>query len=327
MSLAPFVRAMGRGPGRARHLTTEEAEEAMRLILAEEAPPEAVGALLMLMRYRGEIAEEIAGFVRAARGGLGAWAETAPGIDWPCYAAGRSRGLPWFLLSARLVADAGVPVLLHGWTANAGKMSDPRMSLAALTIGLAEDADTAAETLKRDRICFAPLEKMAPEILRVLRLREVLGLRSAINTVLRVLNPGGAPAAVQGVFHPSYRELQQDACALLGQPNMTVLKGGGGEFERHPGKSVAIFGLRKGAVFEETVPPVLDATRRLAEASDDPADIAALWSGRKSDPFAEAIVLGTAALALMTAGLAEDLEAATALAEDLWASRNLALAA
>ena len=36
--------------------------------------------------------------------------------------------------------------------------------------------------------------------LRLLRLRDVLGLRSAVNTVLRVLNPAGAETAVQGVY-------------------------------------------------------------------------------------------------------------------------------
>ncbi|MFN4102565.1 MAG: glycosyl transferase family 3, partial [Pararhodobacter sp.] len=48
MSLAPFIHAMGRGPGRARSLTGAEAEDAMRLILSGAADPHAIGALLML---------------------------------------------------------------------------------------------------------------------------------------------------------------------------------------------------------------------------------------------------------------------------------------
>ena len=53
MSLAPYIHAMGRGPGRARSLSREEARDAMSQILRGDAPAEAVGALLMLMRYRG----------------------------------------------------------------------------------------------------------------------------------------------------------------------------------------------------------------------------------------------------------------------------------
>ena len=95
MSLSSYIHAMGRGPSRARSLTEAEAEDALGQILAGEAAPEAVGALFMLMRYRGETASEIAGFARAARSGLEAWRAIDVDLDWPSYAAGRSRGLPW----------------------------------------------------------------------------------------------------------------------------------------------------------------------------------------------------------------------------------------
>src|SRR6056297_967966 len=128
-ALAPYVRILGRGPGRARALTETEAEEALGLILTGQAGPEAVGALLMLMRYRGESAAEIAGFTRALRATLPEWQGARPAIDWPFYAAGRSRGLPWFLLAARLVARAGLPVLLHGWNSHQSGAADVRASL------------------------------------------------------------------------------------------------------------------------------------------------------------------------------------------------------
>ncbi len=60
MSLADHVRTLGRGPGRARSLTREEARDAMVCMLSDEVAPEAVGALLMLLRMKGETAEEIA---------------------------------------------------------------------------------------------------------------------------------------------------------------------------------------------------------------------------------------------------------------------------
>jgi len=66
MSLAAHVATLGRGPGRSRSLTEDEAADAMRLML-EGAAPEAVGALLMLLRMKGETAEEIAGLARAAQ--------------------------------------------------------------------------------------------------------------------------------------------------------------------------------------------------------------------------------------------------------------------
>ena len=91
--LAQHVRTLGRGPGRSRSLSFAEARDAMAVILGGEAAPEAVGALLMLMRFRGETPDEIAGFVAALRDTLPVWSGTRPGLDWPCYAAGRSRGI------------------------------------------------------------------------------------------------------------------------------------------------------------------------------------------------------------------------------------------
>jgi len=52
----------------------------------------------------------------------------------------------------------------------------------------------------------------------------------------------------------------------LGQPQLLCLKGGGGEFERYPGKPVTLFGLRDGQRFEMVLPAVISDTRRLAEA-------------------------------------------------------------
>ncbi|WP_102222608.1 glycosyl transferase family protein [Acidimangrovimonas sediminis] len=318
MSLAPYIHAMGRGPGRARNLTRDEARDAMRAILAGEAAPEAVGALLMLMRYRGERPEEIAGFVEAMRDTLPEWQGPRPALDWPSYAAGRSRGLPWFLMAARLVAQAGHPVLIHGWNSHQGAAASVRDALPRLGIAEAGDIAGAARLLVRDGIAYLPLDAFAPGALRLLQLRAVLGLRSPVNTVLRVLNPGGASASVQGVFHPPYRELQADAAALLGQPAMTVLKGGGGEFERHPGKEIALYGLRGGAPWQESRPALCDETRRLASETPDPEELTRLWSGEGEDPFARDIVLGTAALALETLGVTD----AAAVAEALWHKRD-----
>ena len=65
-----------------------------------------------------------------------------------------------------------------------------------------------------------------------------------MNSCLRMANPSDARGSVQGVFHPGYRPLQADVAERLGDPATMILKGGGGEFERTPFKSVALFGAR-----------------------------------------------------------------------------------
>ena len=302
MRLAPFVQIVARGQGRARPLTLAEAQAAMACMLSGDADPEAVGALLMVLRLRGETPAEIAGFTAALR--LHAHLPPAD-LDWPCYAAGRSRGAPLFLLAARLVANAGFSVALHG----------PRA-----TRGLQTVLNTC-DLLGRG-LTYNALEDLSPAAFGLLRLRDTFGLRSCVNTVLRMWNPSCAPASVQGVFHPSYRGLQAQAASMLGQRHLTIIKGGGGEFERHPGKTLRLFGVRNGAHIQLDAPPLMSETRRLHEPGKG-CDAVALWRGQTNDPFAQATVTGTAALALWTLGAVPDLPAAQARANQLWASRPL----
>ena len=69
---AQYVRTLGRGPGRSRALSREEARAALGMVLRGETDPHQVGAFLMLLRYRGEDAGEIVGLVEAARDSFGA---------------------------------------------------------------------------------------------------------------------------------------------------------------------------------------------------------------------------------------------------------------
>ncbi|MHA6323695.1 glycosyl transferase family protein [Roseivivax sp. CAU 1753] len=316
MSLSDHVRTLGRGPGRSRSLTQQEAFDAMSLMLGDDAAAEAVGAILMLLRMKGETAEEIAGLAAAAQAGLAAQAGPAglprADLDWPSYAAGRTRGAPWFLLSAKLIAETGHRVLLHGWNGSDPKV---RAGLDRAGIGIARSRQDAALLLDRDRIAYLPLEAFHPALFRLLTLRDVLGLRSCVNTVCRMLNPGAAVASVQGVFHPSYRFLQADAGALLGWQNLTVIKGGGGEFERHPSKDIAAFGLRAGAPWERRFPATVDETRRLTDPESG-----GQWTPASPSAFETEIITGTAALALDTLGVHDGAR----VARDLWASGMMA---
>jgi anthranilate phosphoribosyltransferase len=288
----------------------------MQIILAGQAAPESVGALLMLLRMKGEVADEIAGFTQALRDDL--QAVPKPDLDWPSYAAGRTRGLPYFLLSAKLVAQGGYSVLMHGFNGEGEAAQAIRDALPHAEIAVCADTDAAAQALSTQGIAYLPLENFAPKLLKLLLLRRDFNLRSCLNTVSRMLNPGGSPVSVQGVFHPSYRELQADASQILSLRSLTVIKGGGGEFERNPSKDIVAFGLRDGVSWDHHFDPDLNETRKLNDGETDPARLAALWSGDLVDPFAEGVIVSTAALALETLGHPNASDAA----RKLWDGRH-----
>src|SRR5208337_3046462 len=109
---ARFINILGRGKTLTRSLTVEEAEEAMAMILAGDTLPEQLGAFLMLLRVKEESPAEIAGFVRAARAAMPtAQRAVRVDVDWSSY-AGKGRQLPWFILSALLLARNGWRVFM-----------------------------------------------------------------------------------------------------------------------------------------------------------------------------------------------------------------------
>jgi len=307
---ATYVATLGRGPGRSRALTRAEAADAMRVLLAGEADPIQVGAFLMLLRYRGEDAEEICGLVDAARDTM-RWLGLAVALDWPSYGAGRSRGAPWFLLAALALGQAGFPVLMHGTNDFSGGMS-VMQALPLLGLSPAADAAAAARDLAARGFSYVSVASLNPMFAELLGLRRLLGLRSPMNTVARLLNPGDAAAGVDGVFHPPYIETHLAAAERLGRQRLLVLKGGGGEAERNPAKPVAAHLWDLDAGRSEVVLPAL------AEAASGPEpDIGTVWRREARDPAIEARIVATIALGLLALRQGADAEA-----QIVWESRR-----
>lgn len=320
-ALSSYVRTLARGPGRSRNLTEEEAYEAMSLILKGDAPPEAIGALLMLMRFRGENADEMKGFIRATHAVLPAWMQAIEvDIDWPSYAAGRSRGVPYFLLSALLLAKNGIRVFMHGFNSHhMTRKSSTEAALEALEIAPATDQAEVEESLSRFNFAYMPLRDLCPAHFELINLRDVLGLRSPVNTLLRGLNPLHAKASLIGVFHPPYIPLQSQTALKLLNGNALIFKGGGGEAERTPLKPVKMTLTSAKGVSEFTAPALLDkACFDTKPEEPNPAALKALWQGEINDEKAEATIIGTAAAALYSLEITKTIADAEEKASHFW---------
>ncbi len=294
---ATYVATLGRGPGRSRALDRAEAADAMALLLAGQAAPEQVGAFLMLLRYRGEDPEEVTGLVQGATAAtrIAAMAGTGPAadLDWPSYGAGRTRGAPWFLLAALALAAAGTRVLMHGTNEFTGGITVPD-ALVRLGLHAADSIQDAAARLARDHFAYLPIATLNPTLAHLLGLRRLLGLRSPLNTVARLLDPAGAPAGVDGVFHPPYIETHLAVAERLARPRLLVLKGGGGEAERNPRRPTTAH-LWTAAGRQELALPAMGCG---SPAAVEP-DIAAIWFGTVRDQETEARIVATIELAVL----------------------------
>lgn len=317
---APYIRILGKGRSGSRSLTRDEACQAMRMILAGEVEPVQLGAFLMLLRVKEESPEELAGFVLAVRETM-PLPENAPAVqlDWSSY-AGKRRQLPWFLLSALLLASHGVNVFMHA----AGGRKDNRVytpeTLALLGISPCNSLAEAAAQIRTRHFAFMPLEALSPTLYQIMELRPMLGLRSPVNTLARMLNPLRAPVAMQGIFHPAYRDMHQLAAQLLQQPHLAVLKGEGGEIERNPDSPCLVKSVHNGVLSEEEW-PALFSNRHMKDESMDTRRLPALWNGDIEDEYGLAAITGTTAIALKAMGMADTREAAQVMAEELWKRR------
>jgi anthranilate phosphoribosyltransferase len=321
---ARFIQILGRGKSLTRSLTMAESQEAMSMILAGDVLPEQLGAFLLLLRVKEESPEEIAGFVLAAREAMTLPA-AAPKVDldWSSY-AGKRRQLPWFILAALLLARNGMPVFMHGGEGHTEGRIYTSEVLARLGIPVAGSFEEAAAHLSQRNFAYMTLDTMSPQLGRLLSLRPILGLRSPVHTLGRMLNPFAAPAMLQAVFHPGYMDIHQKAAGLLGQPHMAVFRGEGGEIERRPNKPCETLTVHEGALGEERWGALLPDPRQGAEEDMDLGRLAALWRGDITDEYGEAAIWGTLAVALKTMGHAASQEDAQILAENFWARRDKA---
>ena len=318
---AEYIRILGKGKKGSRPLTQDEAYQAMKMILAEDVLPIQLGAFLMLMRVKEETPEELAGFVLAARKSCHLANDRAlVDLDWSSY-AGKRRHLPWFLLSALLLAENGIRVFMHGAGGHsAGRLYTQDM-LKYLGLEYASSIDHAKQQLEQQHFSYLSLEHFCPKLNEIIELRPLLGLRSPVHTLVRLLNPFNADYSIQGIFHPGYRPVHQQAAAILHQPHAAVLKGEGGETERNPDMECLVQSVHNGELLDENW-PALFARRHVKAEELDPRQLSLIWQGNLEDEFAENSVIGTAAIALKLLGKADNQQQAHQLATAYWLSRD-----
>ncbi len=225
VSIAKYIKEIGRGKEGARALTAEQAQDLMTQVLEGRVTDLEVGAFALAMRIKGETPAELAGFLAATRvfclapdaqGTAGPQGHSVRTAVWlPSYNGARK--LPNLTaLLALLLAREGVPVLVHGPATEPGRVATAEI-FQALGLTPARDAADITRAWQRGEPAFMPTDLLCPPLARLLAVRRVVGLRNSGHTVAKVLLPPMAgladTAATDGsVFrvvnhtHPEYAE-------------------------------------------------------------------------------------------------------------------------
>ncbi|GAD81405.1 glycosyl transferase family protein [Vibrio ezurae] len=242
------IRCVGRGERGRKPLSFDQAYAVMDQYLDGKIDDDQMAMLMMLIRVNNETAAEIAGFTKAFHQRL---PKIEVDIDWPCYAGkkskldanGQQQALPWNLIAASILAEAGYKVLIHGHLDIGSDRIHSQHYLAKLNIQQAQDMAQAASFIESSNIAYLPLAHFAPIAKKMLDWKKRYGLRTPMNTVVRGLNPGSAKYGVRGSFHPGFQELHAEIETNIGHSNCSVVsfKGVSGESEYNPKVSQTVW--------------------------------------------------------------------------------------
>jgi len=316
---APYVRILGKGKKGSRSLTVEEAQDAMGMILDNRVEPEQLGAFLMLIRMKEEAPEELKGFALAVRERSAVPAGLTADLDWSTY-AGKKRRLPWFFLAAMVLSGQGIRLFMHGARGHTPGRIYTEDMLQQFGLTASRDWAEVATALEHDSFAFMSIDHMVPRLGQIIQLRPVLGLRSPVHTLCRLLNPLGAECCIDGVFHPPYAPMHQKTAQLLGTRYSLTIRGDGGEAEMKPDSDSELHWVTADCLNEEFWPRIHD--RRLVREDElEPSDLLALWRGELAHEYGEGAVISTLAGALRLLSKGEQQSQAYWL-EQAWACWN-----
>jgi anthranilate phosphoribosyltransferase len=281
---ARFIKEIGRGKKGARSMSRDDACALYAAMLERRVSDLELGAVMLAMRIKGESVDEIAGFLAAAEASFAPLVappgEYAP-VLIPSYNGARKLANLTPLL-AMLLARQGVPVLVHGVSADPGRITSAEIFAAMGLTPARSMADTQAATAL-GYPSFMPIETLAPRMAGLLALRGVLGVRNSTHTLVKILQPYAGPALrLVSYTHPEYLEMLGayfTEAAPDGRGDAFLMRGTEGETVANPNRAQQIdwFHGRERSVLVERDAP----TDELAPAPSarDAASTAA-WIGQ-----------------------------------------------
>jgi anthranilate phosphoribosyltransferase len=297
-----------------------ELTAAFDLVLAGDATPAQIAALLIGLRVRGETPTELAAVVRSFRRAMVALSAENPAelIDTCGTGGGSINTFNISTAAALVVAGAGLRVAKHGnrsFTTQCGSAD----VLEALGVSIEAPVAVMEKALRDAGIVFMFAPLMHPAMRHVGPVRRELGVQTIMNMVGPLANPANAGRQVVGVSDPRRMELIAGALSELETVHGLVVHGEGMD-EISPFAPTDVIEIRDGSTKRWTIDP-----RAFGYGGGTPADIAGgppaanaatvvkVLRGDGNSPATAAVVLNAAA-AIYVGGGAKSFEEGVAVA-------------
>jgi anthranilate phosphoribosyltransferase len=272
-----------------------------------------IAAALVALAAKGETVEELTGMAAGLRARA-----VRVNARHPCFidtaGTGSSRAKTFNISTAAafVIAGAGLPVAKHGNRAASSKSGSADL-LTALGVNVSAIPSVSESLLNEIGICFmfAPLYHGATA--RVAGIRRQLGIHTTFNLLGPLSNPAGAPRQIIGVWRKDLAERLARVLAALGTEHAWVVHGEDGLDEITLAGQTHVAEARDGDVKTFTIEPrdfgfsvsSLDHLRG-GDTDANAAIVRAVLNGERRDE-ARALVIMTAAAALLLGGVTDDL--------------------
>jgi anthranilate phosphoribosyltransferase len=290
-------------------LTTDEAAAAMRDVMAGQAPPAALGALLSALAMKGERPAEIVGFARTMRENA-VRLSAPPGDVFDTCGTGGDRSGTFNISSAAalVVAACGVTVAKHGNRSVSSRCGSADV-FEQLGVKVAAPPAVVERSLHDANIAFFFAPTFHPSMKHAAQTRRDLGIRTAFNLLGPVTNPAGARRQLVGVPRSELTELLARSLLLLGSERAWVVHGADGIDELSTTGYTKVAECREGTVNTFYVHPAdfgmsksTPADLKGGDAAENAGIVRAVLDGKPG--AARDVVLLNAAAALFIAGRA-----------------------
>jgi anthranilate phosphoribosyltransferase len=298
-------------------LPPEELTRAFELVMAGEATPAQIAALLVGLRVKGETPTEVAAVVRALRQAMVVLpAERPEELVDTCGTGGGA--LQTFNIStgaALLAAGAGVRIAKHG-NRSFTSMCGSADVLEALGVSIDVPVAAMARALQNAGLVFMFAPLMHPAMRHVGPVRRELAIPTVMNIVGPLANPAFAGRQVVGVADERRVPLIAGALRELGTMHALVVHGQPGLDEVSPLGVTRVIEIRDGRAREWEIDPTrydFGAVRAEQLAGGSPkenADLLRLVLGGQGSSGATAAVALNAAAAIYVAAMVQTFDEA-----------------
>lgn len=280
-------------------LTREQAASGVEAII-QGADPCQAAAFLVLLKAKGETAQEIAGMVSTLRKH---WLPVSPGVA--CVdivgTGGDGHHTVNFSTAASLVAAAcGASVAKHG-NRSVSSMCGSADVLEELGVDLSLKSAGVERCIRDAGIAFMFAPNYHPAFKNIVPIRKALGVRTIFNILGPMLNPAACPFLLIGVYNEALVRLMGDALHSLGVEMAMVVHCGGLD-ELAPVAVATVATVRKAGVEMGTLDPFALGFRQCTlddlkggSAAENAEILRQVLGGKLPGPVTDTVVLNAAA--------------------------------